>query len=280
METVCGCISDPSAFIHRLHILFVASPEASFQLGFPERWQMFKSFDSKPWLHIIQMLFFWFWKRWNNVTLCCIQWERKSEPNREQAQTRQKWGQDETETQTSSRKGQKKEKKEAKALALPCQYPLPWWGRCVFTCSSSQTEKPRPVAFNPAEQYHSWLPGWQRACYPPSLHLPAPLLSTSLLLTPQASAFCLLRQASMFPGHHVTRKQAALFLFFLQGTGEDKQHCQQHRWGSHQAKRPDPENQMLSCQAECDAPAAPAPSCWWQTRSSILKKIKWTVIIS
>lgn len=53
------------------------------------------------------------------------------------------------------------------------------------------------------------------------LHLLAPLLSTSLLLTPQASAFCLLQQApSAFPGHRVTRKQAAPFLFFLQ----------RHRW--------------------------------------------------
>lgn len=37
-------------------------------------------------------------KRENNVTLCYIQWGRKKEPNTEKAQTRQKWGQDETET--------------------------------------------------------------------------------------------------------------------------------------------------------------------------------------
>lgn len=101
---------------------------------------------------------------------------------------------------------------------------------------------------------------------PPSLHLLAPLLSTSPFPTPQASAFCLLQQAPVFPGHHVTRKHAAPIFFFFpvfsQGTGEHKQHSQQPRWCLRRAKRPDPENQIRSCQAESGAPAVPAPSCW------------------
>lgn len=58
---------------------------------------------------------------------------------------------------------------------------------------------------------------------------------------------------------------SAYFFFppvFSQGTGEHKQHSQQPRWCLRRAKRPDPENQIQSCQAESGAPAVPAPSCW------------------
>lgn len=58
------------------------------------------------------------------------------------------------------------------------------------------------------------------------LHLLAPLLSTSLLLTPQASAFCLLQQGN----------KQRLFYFSCKDTGEDKQHSQQPRWCLRQAK--------------------------------------------
>lgn len=96
------------------------------------------------------------------------------------------------------------------------------------------------------------------------LHLLAPLLSTSLLLTPQASAFCLLQQApSAFPGHRVTRKQAAPFFIFLAKTQVKTSSTTSSPGGDCvKQKLPDPENQMLSHQTKSAAPAVPETSCW------------------
>lgn len=84
----------------------------------------------------------------------------------------------------------------------------------------------------------------------------------------------------MVPGHHVTRKRAAPFAFFFfvvvagaAAASFSETHVNTNRQHSQQTqvvaayirqKRPDPENQMESCQAESGAPAAPGLSRWRQ----------------
>lgn len=129
-------------------------------------------------------------------------------------------------------------KKKAETLALSWQSPLPWRGRCVFTCSSSQVEKPRPVAFTRAVQEHSWLPGWQRACYPPT---PSSACASSFHIPfSHTPSICILFASTSplrFSWPPCNKKTSSTFFYFsCKDTGEDKQHSQQPRWCLRQAK--------------------------------------------
>lgn len=164
--------------------------------------------------------------------------------------------------------------------------------RREFTCSSSQAEKRRPVAFTAAEQYHSWLPSWQESLllsrlftiptppnhpprrfflYVPILHM----VSICILLASLTPSLWFL--AIMQPGN-----EHPLLSFFCCccccrcyccRCSFSETHVNTNRRRSQQTqvvaahirqKRPDPENQMESCQAESGAPAAAGLSRWRQ----------------
>lgn len=82
--------------------------------------------------------------------------------------------------------------------------------------------------------------------------------------TPQASAFCLLQQAPVFPGHHVTRKQTVPFYFSCK-----TQVSTNRAASSPGGARVRQSVLMLKikcslCQAKSCAPVAPELSCQWQ----------------
>lgn len=211
----------------------------------------------------------------------------RGEPNREQAQTRQKWGQDETETQMRSREGGTVTARKGRQRHWLCHGSLLSHGGGDVCSHAPVVRLKNPGllhSIQPSSSTHGCLAGKELVIPPPpSLH---PLLSTSLFPTPQASAFCLLRQAPVFPGHHVTRKQAAPFsflaflffflcIFFVRDAGEHKQHSQQSRWCLHLQEA------ALILKIKCGPiePSRPGSSTCRQKRFSNLGERKWTVII-
>lgn len=208
----------------------------------------------------------------------------------ESAQTRTGW---DTDTDGGVGKDSKKgeEKKQRCWLGLDSSSPSER-GRREFTCSSSLAEKRRPVAFTAAEQYHSWLPSWQESLLssrlftvtpPHHLFLPHRFFLYVPLFThgEHLHSACLTSILPMVPGRHVMRKRAApvafLFLLFVTSAAavlfflrhmwaQTGGTASRPRWWllASGEKRPDPENQMESCQAESGAPAVPGPSRWRQ----------------
>lgn len=134
----------------------------------------------------------------------------------------------------------------------------------MFTCSSSQVEKPRPVAFTRAVQEHSWLPGWQRACYPPtpssacasSFHIPSSHTPSICILFASTSPLC-------FSWPPCNKETSSAFFIFLAKTQVKTSSTASSPGGvCVKQKLPDPENQMLSHQTKSAAPAVPETSCW------------------
>lgn len=137
-------------------------------------------------------------------------------------------GQDETETQTTSRKGQSKGKKKKCWLCHNSSPPM------VEEDVNSHAPVVRLKNLGPyhstqhSNSIHGRLLGRELVI----LHIPSSVHSSSFHMpfsTPRASVFCLPQYPPTptgLPGHHVTRNQAVPFLFFLQETGEHKQHSQ------------------------------------------------------
>lgn len=131
-EAKSGCIPDRICFLSSLHVscLFVVPPQprSSIRISL-EGGKMFQVFDSKPWLHITQVLFLTFWKRENNVTMCYTQWGRKNERAKQRESTnktgmRTGWDRERDEEREGTVK--EKKKKRGKALAFVVTVPLPW----------------------------------------------------------------------------------------------------------------------------------------------------------
>lgn len=205
-------------------------------------------------------------KEWKSQT------ERKhsQDRNEDRMRWRHRWG---------AGRDSKRKKKEAKALALSWQF---------LSHGREDVSSHAPVvrlknlgllhSIQQSNSTHGCLVG-RELVIPPSLHLPAPVLSTSLFF--HTTSICILF-ASITPRVSwppCNKETSSAFLFFLQNTGEHKRHSQQHGWRLRQAKRPDAENQMQSCQAESGAPTVPGPSCWWRRWGPNLEKRKWTVIV-
>lgn len=97
---------------------------------------------------------------------------------------------------------------------------------------------------------HSSKAGWlaKKACYRP----PRPFFFFLLFFSPRHSSILFLQQAPVLPGHHVMRKQAALFY----SSWKTQVKTNKPRWlFVLEQKRPDPENQMPSRQAKAGDPA-------------------------